>query len=315
MTEMLNPQLQKLLTQNNSEAIHDWPTDEARKEYKRIRAKYKEITAEVAKIEDAVIRKGDQCIPIRLYEPVGDGPFPVLVYFHGGGWVLGDLEIADCVCRYLSNEAKCVVVSVDYRLAPEHKFPAAAEDAYAATRWVINHAAQINGDPQKVGVAGDSAGGNLAAVVALMLRDQGGPRLVCQLLVYPITQCSFDTPSYQEFATGLNLTQGEMAWFINSYSRSEEDKQNPYLSPLLAESLEGLPTALVVTAHYDPLRDEGERYGERLRAAGVPVYMKRYEGMTHSFINMTGELQEAVIALKETAAELRNVFAGNVPKP
>jgi acetyl esterase/lipase len=264
----------------------------------------------VARIEDRQIFGSGQATTVRIYTPAGSGPFAVLVYFHGGGWVLGNIETHDPVCRKLAKAAECIVVSVDYRLAPEHKFPAAAEDCYAATRWVINNATLINGDAHRVAVGGDSAGGNLAAVVALMSRDKGDRAPIFQLLVYPVTDYYVPgTPSYKENADGYFLTRDDMAWFWNHYLSTEADAGNPYVCPLQAASLGGLPPALVITAEFDPLRDEGEAYAARLRDAGVSATVVRYDGMFHGFFSMAGVLEQGRNALALAAAELRSVFA------
>jgi len=264
----------------------------------------------VASVDDRRIPGPAGEIPIRTYTPVGRPPFPALVYFHGGGWVIGSIEMYDSVCRALANAAGCVVVSVDYRLAPEHKFPAAAEDAYAATQWVARNTALINVDPARIAIGGDSAGGNLTAVVALMARDRGGPRLVHQLLVYPVTDASCDTRSYRENADGYFLTAEMMRWFWNHYVNSDADRANGYASPLRAQSLAHLPSAFVITAEFDPLRDEGEAYAERLKAAGVPVKLTRYDGMIHGFFNMGAFLDRAAASIAAAAEELRAAFAG-----
>ncbi len=264
----------------------------------------------VARIEDRQIRGPCQAIPIRIYTPAGSGPFAVLVYFHGGGWVLCDIETHDPVCRSLAKAAECIVVSVDYRLAPEYKFPAGAEDCYAATRWVMNNAHLMNGDAHRVAVGGDSAGGNLAAVVALMSRDKGDRAPIFQLLVYPVTDYYLPaTPSYQENADGYFLTRDDMVWFWSHYLSNEVDAANPYACPLRAASLGGLPAALVITAEFDPLRDEGEMYAARLRDAGVAARVVRYDGLIHGFFSMAGVLEQGKNALALAAAELRSVFA------
>ncbi len=262
----------------------------------------------VARVEDRTIPGPQGDIPVRIYNPGGTGALPALVYFHGGGWVLGSLDMVDGICRSLANRAGCVVVSVEYRLAPEHKFPVAAEDSYAATRWVAAYAAALGVDPARLAVGGDSAGGNLAAVVALMARDRGGPTLVQQLLIYPVTDSALDTPSYLENADGYLLTKDAMAWFWNHYARAAADRSNPYAAPLRASSLQGLPPALVITAEYDPLRDEGEAYAARLRAAGVPIELTRYHGMIHGFFGMAGVLDQAKRAIEQASGALRTAF-------
>jgi acetyl esterase len=265
----------------------------------------------VSKIEDRTLPGPDGTIPVRVYTPAGGGPFPVLVYFHGGGWVLCDIETHDPVCRSLANGAECIVVSVDYRLAPEHRFPAAADDCYAATQWVINNASVINGDPDRVAVGGDSAGGNLAAVVALMARDLSGPSIVFQLLVYPATDYYVPgTLSLKENADGYFLTRDDMVWFWNHYLNDEAEAANPYACPLRAASLTGLPSALVITAEFDPLRDEGEMYAARLREAGVPAALVRSDGMIHGFFSMAGVLEQGRKGLELAAAQLRSAFSG-----
>ena len=264
---------------------------------------------EVAQIEERTIPGPGGEIPVRIYTPEGPAPFPVLVYFHGGGWVVCDLDTHDGICRALSNAAGCLTVSVDYRLAPEHKYPAAAEDAYAATQWVAAHAAAIGGDPTRTTIGGDSAGGNLAAVVALMARDRGGPPIALQALVYPVTDFNFESPSYRENGEGYLLTRESMIWFWDHYLVDRAQGREPYASPLRATALEGLPPALVITAEYDPLRDEGEAYGARLAAAGVPTTTTRYDGMIHGFFTAVGTMDASATAIDEVAAALRRAFA------
>lgn len=249
----------------------------------------------------------------RIYKPKGKGPFPVLVYFHGGGWVIANLDTYDSSCRALTNAAKCMVVSVAYRQAPEYKFPAAAEDAYAATQWVISNAAKINGDPKRVAVGGESAGGNLAAVTCLMARDRGGKLPVHQMLVYPVTNYAFDTPSYQENANAKPLNKAMMMWFWKQYLTTEADGSNPYASPLRAENLRGLPPATVITAQIDPLRSEGEAYANRLKQAGISVKSTNYNSVTHEFFGMGAVVNKAKRAVGEASAGLRSGF-GNTRK-
>jgi acetyl esterase len=303
----VEPQTQAILDQLTAMGgppLHTLPVPEARKLMDNLRA-LAGTGPEVAAVDDRRIPGPAGEIPVRVYTPAGSGPFAALVWFHGGGWVLGDIPGADVTCRELANAAGCVVVSVDYRLAPESEFPAAADDCYAATRWVADHATSLGIDPKRLAIGGDSAGGNLAAVTALRARDQGGPALAFQLLVYPATDAACDTPSYHDNADGYLLTKDSMAWFWDHYLRNDADRANPHASPLRAESLEGLPPALVITAEFDPLRDEGEAYGKRLRQAGVPVAISRYDGTIHGFFTMTGFLDLARNAVAEAAAALR----------
>jgi len=262
----------------------------------------------VGKVENRSIPGPSTEIPVRIYTPKGAGPFPVLVYFHGGGWVLGNLDGWDATCRMLTNAVECVTVSVDYRLAPEHKFPKPAEDCYAATQWVADNAASIDGDPARIAIGGDSAGGNLAAVVALMARDHGKPRLAYQLLIFPATDAAMDSASIKQCADGYFLTRDGMAWFWKQYVRDDADRAHPYASPLRAQNLRGLPPALVITAEFDPLRDEGEAYGARLREAGVPVAVTRYDGTIHGFFLMPSVLDQGKKAVAEAVAALRTAF-------
>jgi acetyl esterase len=264
---------------------------------------------EVARVEDRLIPGPGVDIPVRIYTPTGSGPFPILVWFHGGGWVVGDLETADPTARHLAVGAKCVVISVDYRLAPETKFPGAADDAYAATVWAAQHATRFNADPGNIAVGGDSAGGNLAAAVALMARDRGGPPLAFQLLVYPVTARDFDTSSYRQNGEGYNLTLDSMRWYWDHYLQHPEDASNPYAAPLAAEDLKGLPPALVITAECDPLCDEGEAFAKRLQAAGVPTTYSRYDGMIHGFFGMNAVLDKGKQAVAEACEALQRAFA------
>ena len=265
----------------------------------------------VAKVENRAIPGPAGDLPVRLYSPAGSGPFPALVFFHGGGWVIGDLDTQDRACRALANGAGCVVCSVDYRLAPEHKFPAAADDCYAATRWVAATAAALGVHPARIAVGGDSAGGNLAATVALMAKERGGPALCFQLLVYPVTDGACDSASYQENANGYLLTKEMMLWFWDHYVRTDADRRNPRASPLHAQHLAGLPPALVITAEFDPLRDEGEAYAARLRDAGVPVRITRYDGMIHGFFGMASVIDRAKVAVGEAVNALKSAFSAS----
>ena len=264
---------------------------------------------EVAKVENRTIPGPDGDVAVRIYTPEGDGPFPILAWYHGGGWVVGDLDSADGTARSLCVGGRCVVVSVDYRLAPETKFPGPAEDCWAATTWAVNNASSINGDPTRLAVGGDSSGGNLAAAMSLMVADRGGPKIALQLLVYPVTDVNCNTVSYGENAEGYALTKTAMQWYWDQYLSGKEDAANPYAAPILAKSLAGQPPALVITAEFDPLRDEGEAYAKRLQEAGVDATATRYDGMIHGFFGMGAVVDKGQQAVDEASAALRNAFA------
>jgi len=246
-----------------------------------------------------------------VYRPAGVASgtaLPVLVFYHGGGWVIGDLDTHDVQCRQITAEAGITVVAVDYRLAPEHKFPAAVDDAWAATRWVVAHASELGVDARRVAVAGDSAGGNLAAVVAIMARDAGGPAIALQVLIYPVTDVGAESKSYRDFAEGYMLTRDGMRWFTNHYLKSPGEAQDWRVSPLRAASLAGLPPALVITAGFDPLRDEGAAYASRLTDAGVQVDYINYGGMIHGFMPMGKLISTGNRATSHVAASLRQAL-------
>jgi len=269
--------------------------------------------APIAGTAERVI-EGPDGLPLRLriYTPLGQGPFPLLVFFHGSGFVLCSLDTHDGICRNLAAGAGCVVASVDYRLAPEHPFPAAPEDCLLATRWCAAHAAELGADPARLIVGGDSAGGNLAAVTALRLRDEGGPSLLGQLLLYPVTDWHQPGwPSYAENAEGYGLTRATMEWFWGHYlPQPEGSHQHPHVAPIHAPSLAGLPPALVTTAEYDPLRDEAEAFAVKLAAAGVPVACTRWLGLNHGFYFWSGRVDRTTTAMAEATAWLRDAFAG-----
>ena len=268
---------------------------------------FAEQRPEISAWEDRQIPGLRDPIRIRIYRPSAHAVLPVVMFFHGGGWVMGSIETHDVYCRQLALASGWAVVSADYRLAPEHKFPAGLEDAYAATRWVAEHAGEIGVDARRIAVAGDSAGGNLAAAVALLARDRGCPPLAFQLLLYPVLDYDFDTPSYRQNATGYHLTRAAMIWSWQHYLNDHQDGRMPYASPLRADDLSGLPTALIMTAEYDPLRDEGEAYAQRLRAANVTVTLKRYDGLIHGFARRTNVLDRARDAMQDVAAALQAV--------
>ena len=247
-------------------------------------------------------------IPARLYRPDVPGPRPLVVFFHGGGWVLGDLDTHDGGCRFLARESGANVLAVDYRLAPEHRFPAAVEDAFAALRWAMENTARLEADPARIAVAGDSAGGNLAAVVAQLAARAGGPGPAVQLLIYPVTDLSTKHPSYHFFSEGFLLNEADMDWFKGHYLPWPAAALDPKASPLLAVDLAGLPPAIVLTAGFDPLRDEGEAYAARLEAAGVRVHLRRAEGQVHGFFNLANMLPRAREGALWGIARLRQEF-------
>jgi acetyl esterase len=262
----------------------------------------------VARIEDRTIPGPGGPIPVRVYWPVVGRRLPALVYLHGGGWVFGNIGSVDRNCRVLANSVECVVVNVEYRLAPEHKYPAAAEDTYAVIAHLTAHPQEFHIDPSRIAVAGDSAGGNLAAVACLMARDRGGPRLAFQMMVYPVTDYDCSRPSVTE-NDGYLLNRSVMRYFWNHYTSTPEEARQPYASPINAKTLAGLPPALVITAECDPLRDQGEAYAHRLEEFGVPVMLKRYDGAIHVFFQMGAVIDSGRQAVADAVAALRHAFA------
>jgi acetyl esterase len=307
----LDPQAQKVvdtIAALNLKPIKDSTPAEAR-ESMRTRTAALGPVEEVPAVADHRVPVDGGEITVRLYAPAGVGPHPVLVFYHGGGWVIGDLYTHDGLCRSIVNAAGCAMASVDYRLAPEFKFPVAVDDSYAALKWVAANGARLGLDTARLAVGGDSAGGNLAAVMALLARDRHGPRILLQVLVYPVTNYDFGTKSYTENATGYILTTEDMRWFWRHYLSREGQGQEMTASPIRAKSLADLPPALVMTAGCDPLRDEGEAYAARLRDAGVPVTLTQYPGMFHGFLRMTRILDQARAARDEVATTLRKALA------
>jgi acetyl esterase len=306
----LDPQVKTLLEQIarvNLTPYEDLTPKRARAQL-AFASKLSDRPMEVHAVRDSSLPGPAGPLRIRIYRPSDQTNMPGVVFFHGGGWVMGNLDTHDVYCRALTNASQMTVISVDYRLAPEQKFPAAVEDAWAATTWIIENAAEMGLDPTRLAVAGDSAGGNLAAATTLMARDRGTPMPAFQVLIYPATDFRFDTDSYRENAEGYHLTLNDMIWAWRHYLEQEQDGQSPYASPLRAEDLSRLPPALVITAQYDPLRDEGEAYAQRLQAAGVPVQLTRYDGMIHGFARRLGTLARADESLREIVAALRAAF-------
>ncbi|MEJ2888139.1 alpha/beta hydrolase [Actinomycetospora aeridis] len=268
---------------------------------------------EVGTVSDRAIPGPAGDIPARIYVPSGgESTKGVLVYFHGGGWVIGDLETVDRPCRSIANAADVVVVSVDYRLAPEHVQPAAFDDCYAATAWVAEHAEELGADASRLAVGGDSAGGHLSAAVSLAARDRGGPAIAYQMLLYPVVDFDWTSPSITENAEGYLLGRATMQWFWAHYLGATDPADDPYAFPLRAADLSGLPPAFVGTAEYDPLRDEGESYARRLEEAGVGVTAKRYDGMIHGFLWTLGATPSGAALVDDAVAGLRAAFTATV---
>jgi len=288
------------------------PVTQAREQFLRGRTGFLAAEEAVAGASAASFPGPGGSMPVRIYRPLGSAStdvLPLLMFFHGGGWVFGNLDSHDRLCRSLANRARCCVIAVDYRLAPEHRFPAAVDDAIAAIEHAAAHAAQLRIDPQRIAAAGDSAGGNLVAVAALHFRDFGGPRMVLQALLYPVTDLRMGSESYRSLGTGYLLTAERMRYFAGQYLGELSDATHWRASPLLADSLANLPPALVITASHDPLVDEGQAYAERLKAAGVPAQYSCYAGMIHGFMTMAGAIEGGRTAIEETAAALRSAFA------
>jgi acetyl esterase len=269
---------------------------------------------EVAGVEDRALPGPDGPVPVRIYTPVdaGPGPLPVVVWFHLGGFVFGSVEWVDPITRALANRSGCIVVSVDYRLAPEHPYPAARDDAWTAVTWVAEHAAEIGADPDRLAVGGDSAGGNLATVACLMAREQGGPPIAFQVMIYPTTDASeesYELPSHRENGAGDRLvSNADLQLWWRHYLSGGADPGNPHISPLQAPDLSGLPPALVITAEYDPLRDPGEAYARRLAEAGVPTELRRYDGQIHAFFILPAAVERGRECMDEVGEALRKAL-------
>lgn len=308
----LHPQiaeaLQKLAAANLP-PIHSLTPEEGREQMRSVIKARGSVPEPIRRAEDRSIPGPAGAIPVRLYWPEAEGPLPVLVYYHGGGHVIGDLETHDVICRNLAAGAGALVMAVDYRMGPEHRFPAAVEDSWAALQWIAGEAAVLGGDPSRMGVSGDSAGGNLAAVMALMARDAGGPALSAQLLIYPVADYGLVGDSFAKFDSGFGpLTRAAMEWFRGHYLRRPADAEDWRASPIRAASLAGLPPALFVVAGCDVLHDDSVRYADALRAAGVPVDWRFYPGMIHGFFGMTPMIDDAVDAQRVASSELRRLL-------
>jgi len=309
----LHPQIQLLVdgmaADPNSTPIHEMTVAEARATYVAIGTMFGP-GPEVRSVEDRTLPGPGGEIPVRVYAPEGDGPFGVLLFFHGGGFVIGDLETHDKECRMLCRDGGCLVVAVDYRLAPEHHRTAGAEDGFAVLTWLREHATELGGDPERLAVAGDSAGGNISAVVALMARDTGGPALRLQVLIYPKVDARLDGryASMKENAEAPFLSRETMEWFEASWATESVDRCDPMLSPLLADSHARLPPALIATGECDPLRDEGRAYAKALLDAGVPTELHDYDGMPHVFFQLSPIVDAGKDVIAKAAAALRTAL-------
>ena len=309
----LDPQIEIILglaKQANLPEIWQLTPDQGREQY-LMRVNNLKLSEPIFHAEDRRITGPGSGLPIRIYTPrelKTAEKLPVLMWFHGGGFVIGSLDTHDSVCRLLANRADCVVVAVDYRLAPESKFPAAVEDCEAALKWVALHAVEFGGDPACIAVGGDSAGANLATVIAILARDAAHPKLVFQLLVYPCTAPEPETASHHKFKEGYFLTRNLITWFYRQYLRSGKDEHDFRYAPLLHDDLSGLPPSLIIVAGYDPLRDEGVEYARKLIEAGNRVRLSNYEGMIHGFYLMGGAVDTARRAVTESAEAMREIF-------
>lgn len=306
-----DPQIKALLDKAASANVpgpESLPVEQARELYKRSRLPTQPIKPEVGVCRDLELQVSGYSIPAREYRPLGmaeSHTLPALIYFHGGGWVIGDLDTHDTLCRELSNFAGCAVFSVNYRKAPLHRFPAALDDAIAATHYLFTHAAAMGIDVQRIAIGGDSAGANLATVVAQELRANQVHRLVRQLLVYPVTDLRLATASFTDYASGYGLTAAAMRYFRDAYLQDDTHILDPRASPLLAADLTGMPSALVLTAGFDPLRDEGRAYADALSAAGNAVQYVCFERQIHGFLGMGGMVDEANTAVRLCADFLK----------
>lgn len=310
----LHPQVEGLLTNmaaSGLKKIQDMTPEESRATFTPVFASLPPSQQKIAKTEDRSVPTPAGAVKTRIYTPEGKGPFPAMTYFHGGGFVFGNLDTHDGVCRELCGAVGMVVVSVDYRLSPEHKYPDATDDCVAVTRWVAENAGSLDADPARLAVGGDSAGGNLAAVVSQRLRDEKGPKLAAQLLIYPVARADgHKTQSMIDNAEGYFLETASMQYFINHYLRSPADAQLPGVSPIFAKDFSNLPPALVLTCEFDPLRDEGEDYGKKMQAAGVPVTISRYDGAIHGTWNFFGVLDLGRAMHNEAARWLKEALRG-----
>ena len=310
----LDPQIEYvlgLIEQSPNPELHTVSAEEARQIFEATAPALNVRPEGIFRSEDRWIDGVEGKILIRIYTPHEPAPgelLPILVFYHGGGFVIGSLDSYDNLCRAIANRTDCIVVSVDYRLAPEHKFPAAVDDALEAYQWVIDHAGELDGDAGRMAIGGDSAGGNITAVTAIGIRDEGYMVPLLQILIYPVAGGAPETPSHYEFAEGLLLTRASILWFYDQYLDRPEDVTDPRFAPLLADDLSDLPPALVIVAGHDPLRDEGIAYADRLGQAGVEAELVNYEGMVHGFLSLADAVDQGKLAIDRVATALRTAF-------
>jgi acetyl esterase len=310
---VLHPQIEAVLramADAKLRRFEDMTPVQARAQFDAVARANKAGRSPVSSITNTSIRGSESTIDVRVYRPNALAPLPAIVYFHGGGHVVGSLDSHDLTARNLCSGAEAVVISVDYRLAPENKFPSAVIDAFAALLWVVGHAEDLGIDAERIGVAGDSAGANLAAVISIMARDAGSPRICLQSLVYPVADYTMQDDSYQRYADGFGiLTKSAMLWFRNHYLRTPAEAEDWRASPVKVANLAGVAPAIIIAAQYDVVRDEGERYADALREAGVPVERREYPGMIHGFFGMTLAVDAAANAQRDVQTAFRRVFS------
>lgn len=293
-------------------SFKNMPTDKIREYMDNRFARWSSKLIPFNNIKNIIVNTPSAKVPVRIYTPDSGGIFPVIIYSHGGAWIGGSINDYENVCRKLSKNTDAVVVSVEYRLAPENPFPAGLNDVYNVLLWTYKNAGAIHGNANQIAVVGDSAGGNFSAVISQMARDRNGPHIACQVLIYPSTNIyELNTKSWSYFENGFDISRDDMKKCISLYVPRKEDRKNPYVSPLLSENLKNLPAALVITAEFDPLRDEGEAYGEKLKSAGIDVVATRYKGVTHGFINMDKFSSKADAAINQICLYLQSEFQKN----
>lgn len=303
----LNPKFENLL-KTDFESLYSLGVEKFREYYSKSWDDFQGIPEEVGSVVNRVVTTSIRDTPIRIYYPKTTGIHPALIFMHGGGFVLGNIDVYDPICQKITNNVNCAVISIDYGLAPEHTFPKPLEECYQVTKWVFENAKDLSINPDKIAISGESAGGNLSAVISQLSRDRGEFSLVYQVIISAILDIDGQTPSRIENAEGYRLTTKGIAWFMQQYLNDMNKAKNPLASPLLADNFADLPPACIITSEYDPLRDEGEHYAERLSAAGVKVCLKRYDGIIHGFFNMQSTLEEARDALTLVCTNLREAF-------